>query len=43
MCRKTFTPPLRGVDPGNTTSQQTLQLIYSDFTSDMTFAAIGKR
>ena len=42
-CRKTFTPPLRGVDPGNTTSQQTLQLIYSDFTSDMTFAAIGKR
>ena len=42
-CRKTFTPPLRGVNPGNTTSQQTLQLIYSDFTSDMTFAAIGKR
>jgi transposase len=42
-CRKTFTPPLRGVDPGNTTSQQTLQLIYSDFTSEMTFAAIGKR
>lgn len=42
-CRKTFTPPLRGVDPGNTTSQQPLQLIYSDFTSDMTFAAIGKR
>jgi transposase len=40
---KTFTPPLRRVDPDNTTSQQTLQLIYSDFTSDMTFAAIGKR
>ncbi len=42
-CRKTFTPELRGVDTGFKTSNQTRQLIYSEFTGDLTFAAIGKR
>jgi transposase len=42
-CRKTFTPDLRGLDPGFKTSSQTLQLIYSEFTGQLTFAAIGKR
>lgn len=43
VCRKTFTPELRGIDPGFKTSNQTIQLIYSEFTGDLTFAAIGKR
>lgn len=42
-CRKTFTPELRGVDAGFSTSNQTLQLIYNEFTGELTFAAIGKR
>lgn len=42
-CRKTFTPELIGIDAGFKTSSQTLQLIYSEFTGESTFAAIGKR
>ena len=42
-CRKTFTPELRGIGAGFKTSSQTLQLIYSEFTGELTFAAIGKR
>lgn len=42
-CRKTFTPPLRGIERKNTVSNQTLQLIYSEFTEGLTFAAIAKK
>lgn len=42
-CRKTFTPPLNGIEPYAKTSNQTLQLIVNDFSSKMTFSDIAKR
>lgn len=42
-CGKTFTPPLQGIQPYAKTSNQTLQLIFKDFTAKMTFTDIAKR
>ena len=42
-CGKTFTPPLNGIEPYAKTSNQTLQLIFNDFTTKMTFSDIAKR
>ena len=42
-CGKTFTPPLNGIEPHAKTSNQTLQLIFNDFTTKMTFSDIAKR
>jgi transposase len=42
-CAKTFTPPLDGIDPYAKTSNQTLQLIYNEFTNKITFTDIAKR
>ena len=43
QCGKTFTPPLHGIEPYAKTSNQTLQLIFNDFGSKMTFSDIAKR
>ena len=42
-CHKTFTPKLRGIEPYAKTSNQTLQLIYNEFTNKITFTDIAKR
>lgn len=42
-CHRTFTPQLKELVSGHKTSNQTLQLVYSEFTGELTFAAIGKR
>lgn len=42
-CGKTFSPPLNGIEPYAKTSNQTLQLIFNDFTTKMTFSDIAKR
>lgn len=42
-CGKTFTPKLNGIEPYAKTSNQTLQLIYSEFTNKITFSDIAKR
>lgn len=42
-CGKTFTPELNGIAPYAKTSLQTLQLIYREFSSKITFSDIGKR
>lgn len=43
QCGKTFTPPLVGIEPYAKTSSQTMQLIYRDFPSKLTFSQIAKR
>ena len=42
-CGKTFTPPIKGIEPYSKTSSQTLQMIYNDFTKMMTFQQIAER
>ena len=42
-CGKTFTPSLSGIEPYAKTSNQTLQFIFNDFTSKLTFSDIAKR
>lgn len=42
-CGKTFTPKLHGIEPYAKTSNQTLQLIYNEFTNKITFYDITKR
>ena len=42
-CGKTFTPSLNGIEPYAKTSNQTLQLIYHDFQTKITFTDIAKR
>ena len=42
-CGRTFTPPIRGIEPYSKTSSQTLQMIYNDFTKSLTFSQIAER
>lgn len=42
-CGKTFTPRLNGIEPYAKTSNQTLNLIYREFTNKITFSDIAKR
>lgn len=42
-CGKTYTPPLDGIEPYAKTCNQTLQLIYNEFTNKITFTDIAKR
>ena len=42
-CDKTFTPGLNGIEPYAKTSNQTLNLIYNEFTNKITFSDIAKR
>ena len=43
QCAKTFTPALYGIEPYAKTSNQTLQFVFNDFRSKMTFTDIAKR
>lgn len=42
-CSKTFTPPIRGIDPHSKTSIQTEQMIIRDFFKPVTFSSIAER
>jgi len=42
-CHKTFTPKLSGIEPHHKTSNQTLQMIYREFTSKLTFTQIADK
>ncbi len=42
-CLKTFSPPLKGLEPYTKISNQTLQLIHNEFTQMMTFSDIAKK
>lgn len=42
-CSKSFTPPLKGIEPYTKISNQTLQLIHNEFTQMLTFSAIAKK
>lgn len=42
-CGKTFTPPIKGIEPYAKTSGQTVQMIYNDFTKPLTFSQIAER
>jgi transposase len=42
-CNKTFTPKLQGIEPYHHTSNQTLQLIYQEFTYKLTFSQIAQK
>lgn len=42
-CGKTHTPEIRGIEKYSKTSNQTLNLIYGDFTKMISFSSIGER
>ena len=42
-CGRTFTNPVKGIEPYSKTSAQTKQMIYNDFFKTMTFSAIAQR
>lgn len=42
-CQKTFTPILHGIEPYCKTSNQTLTMIYHEFSRKITFSDIAKR
>ena len=42
-CGKTYTPAIKGIEPYSKTSSQTIQMIYNDFTDNLTFSQIAKR
>lgn len=42
-CGRTFTPPIKGIEPYSKTSSQTLQMVYNDFSKPLTFSQIAER
>lgn len=42
-CGKTYTPEIKGIEKYSKTSNQTMNLIYGDFTKMMTFSSIAER